>query len=476
VIAETYTSVGSSGRTGGTFRMLTAVRGVMSPSRRRFLRNGLLACAVGIAGCSTGAPSREEDGGTGGGGTSHDSETSDRTRTASRDGVRVNAERVAAGFVSPLGIEVVDGDVYVVDQPGRIYRVGDGGPSTFLDLRGRVVDVSGYDERGLLGLAFHPDYPDDPRLYVRYSAPSGSETDHTFVLSEFRADDDGVDSDSERRLLELPQPQMNHNAGTVVFGPDGYLYVATGDGGGGNDRGEGHVDDWYDRNAGGNGQDVTENLLGSILRLDVDGETDGKPYGVPDDNPLVGEEGLDEQWAWGFRNPWRMSFAGEDLFVADVGQNLYEEVNLVTRGGNYGWNVREATHCFSTDSPGDPPASCPSETPDGDPLVGPIIEYGHGGPEPSGIAVIGGYRYEGEELPELRGTYVFADWHADGNLFVASPRDEGVWPVSVVPMGGDVGGYLLGFGRDGDGELLVATSKRGAVAGETGTVHRLRAP
>jgi glucose/arabinose dehydrogenase len=258
----------------------------------------------------------------------------------------------------------------------------------------------------------------------------------------------------------------------VIFGPDGYLYVGTGDGGGAHDVGNGHVDDWYDRNAGGNGQDIVENLLGSVLRLDVDDE----PYGVPDDNPLVGREGRNEQWAWGFRNPWRMSFSDGDLFVADVGQNRFEEVSLVTRGGNYGWNVREGTHCFSTDSPGDPPASCPTETPDGDPLVDPIVEYSHGGSEPNGVAVIGGYRYEGDELPGFGGAYMFADWQSEGTLFAASPRDDGLWPIGVVDVVGDVGQFVLAFGRDDAGELLVATSERAGVGGETGTVHRLRAP
>jgi glucose/arabinose dehydrogenase len=452
------------------------------PSRRQFLRSALLASSAGLAGCSARAPSSdtERDGAAGaspGDGTATDgSSTDDKSGPTLPDDLSVGTQRVASGFVAPLGIEVVDGAVYVVDQPGRVYRVADGEQSTFLDLRGRVVDVSGYDERGLLGLAFHPDYPDDARLYVRYSAPADDDSDHTFVLAEFRADGDDVDPETERRLLELPQPQMNHNAGSVLFGPDGYLYVGTGDGGGANDQGRGHVDDWYGRNAGGNGQDVTENLLGSVLRIDVDGETDGKPYGVPDDNPLVGKEGLDEQWAWGFRNPWRMSFAGEDLFVADVGQNRFEEVNLVTRGGNYGWNVREGTHCFSTDSPGDPPDSCPAETPDGAPLVDPIIEYPHGGDGPTGIAVIGGYRYEGDELTDLGGAYVFADWQSKGRLFAAPARESGLWPISTVSIAGDAGEYVLAFGRDEEGELLVATSDRSGLGGETGAVYRLRAP
>jgi len=178
--------------------------------------------------------------------------------------------------------------------------------------------------------------------------------DHTAVLSEFTTEGDDhetADPDSETVLLEVPEPQFNHNAGTVLFGPDDYLYVPLGDGGDADDTGLGHVEDWYDDNEGGNAQNTTENFLGGILRLDVDSEGEnGESYGIPDDNPFVdSDEGLDEYYAWGLRNPWRASFDSEgQFFVADVGQNLFEEVNIVENGGNYGWNVKEATHCFST--------------------------------------------------------------------------------------------------------------------------------
>ena len=393
--------------------------------------------------------------------------------------LRLRGRSIATGFASPVAVETPgSGDSFVADQSGQIYSVGDQGrrDAPFLDVSDRTVDVSGVSERGLLGLAFHPDYAENGRFFVRYSAPPRGNTpdgySHTFVLSEFRADPDArtADASSERTLLEIPEPQSNHNAGSVAFGPDGYLYVGVGDGGGGGDRGRGHVDDWYDAVDGGNGQDVTENPLGSVLRIDVDGrETvrgEKRPYAVPDDNPLVGNEGLDEQYAWGFRNPWRISFGPDGrLFVADVGQSAYEEVNVVERGGNYGWNVREGTHCYDA-------SDCPSETPDGSPLRPPVIEYPHRNAEVSGISVIGGYLYDGDAVPALDGTYVFADWRANGELFVARERPEGLWPVTSVPME-NLDSNVLSFGLDADGELLVCTSGETGVSGDSGTVYRV---
>jgi len=336
-----------------------------------------------------------------------------------------------------------------------------------------MVDVGGYDERGLLGIAFHPDYPDTRLVYVRYSAPSREGTpggySHTFVLAEFAVGSNGLSArpDTERTVLEIPQPQGNHNAGAIAFGPDGYLHVGVGDGGAANDTGTGHVADWYDGNSGGNGQDVTENLLGSVLRIDVDGRGGEKPYGVPDDNPLVGEDGLDEHYAWGLRNPWGMSFAGEDLLVADVGQNRFEEINVVESGGNYGWNVREGRRCFGSEE-------CPGTDPDGRELRDPVVTYSHSGPDPSGVAVVGGHVYRGDSIPTLRGTYVFGDWRADGSLFVATPGGGGEWPVSVVDAEpASELANLLALGRDRSGEVYALTTQQSGVTGQTGAVHRL---
>jgi len=438
-------------------------------TRRGALASGLVALGA-LAGCSS-------DGG--GPGTSTPIPGQETTSPDAGDGeVSIAGSELASGFTSPVGVESPgDGRHYVVDQPGRIEVVADGEvrEQPFLDLTTRTVDVSGYSERGVLGLAFHPDYADNGRMFVRYSAPSREGTpdaySHTFVLAEFSADPARATAhlDSERTILEIPQPQGNHNAGAVVIGPDGYLYVATGDGGAANDQGRGHAADWYDAVDGGNGQDLRQNLLGSILRIDVDETEDGRPYAIPDDNPLVGEPGLAEQYAWGFRNPWRMSFGPKGrLFVADVGQNRYEEINVVEAGGNYGWNVREGRHCFQSDQ-------CPAETPEGDPLIDPIIEYPHQGDGITGLTVIGGYLYDGAAIDSLRGRYVFADWLAGGEVFVAEEGADGCDTRSV-PVQDEFGTNVLSFGQDDDGELLVCTTEEQGVTGETGAVYRLTSP
>ncbi|MFB6084169.1 MAG: sorbosone dehydrogenase family protein [Halorientalis sp.] len=400
----------------------------------------------------------------------------------------VGTESVATGFAAPLAMETVgDGRYLVADQTGQVYLVDGGGrrDRPVLDLTDRMVTLNpGYDERGLLGIAVGPNVADRRRLFVRYSAPLRSGMSdgysHTFVLSSFAVDGDlRADPSSEQILLEIPEPQTNHNAGAITFGPDGYLYVGVGDGGGANDVGRGHVSDWYDRNDGGNGQDVTGNLLGSILRIDVreGAGGEGRAYGIPETNPLVGREGLDEHYAWGFRNPWRFSFTDGRFFVADVGQNRFEEVSIVERGGNYGWNVREGTHCFDTENPGSSPAACPTETDDGRPLQGPIVEYPHTGAGVSGIAVIGGYYYTGGIGP-LSDRYVFGDYRARGTIFTAAESDDGgLWSLSRVALrtvrGEPPGQYLLAFGRDGDGELYVLTTGSSGPTGRSGAVHRL---
>ncbi|RDI70921.1 PQQ-dependent sugar dehydrogenase [Halopelagius longus] len=459
---------------------------MLSVDRRRFLGASAAALAGALSGC--GGESAQTDTGT------TDVDGTGTAGTPSLDDARVGLERVAEGFAAPVDLCAPAGvdRRFVVDQPGVVWSVtGEGrAEKPYLDLRDRVVEVSGYSERGLLGMAAHPDFAENGRLFVRYSAPNREGTpsnySHTFVLSELTVDPGADDpSPEERTLLEIPEPQPNHNAGSVVFGPDGYLYVGVGDGGGSEDRGTGHVEDWYDAVPGGNGQDVTANRLGSVLRIDVDegtssgsrtqsddvdSRTDGKPYGIPEDNPLVGREGFDEQYAWGFRNPWRVSFDGEDLYVADVGESAYEEVNRVTAGGNYGWNVREGAHCFGADS-------CPAETADGEALVDPVIEYSHSGDGPSGAAVIGGYVYRGDEVPALSGAYVFADWQADGRLFAATPdSSETPWPISEVSVVGSpsLGSNVLAFGRDGEEVYVLANE--GGVSGSSGTLSRLVAP
>ncbi|MGH3014120.1 MAG: PQQ-dependent sugar dehydrogenase [Gaiellaceae bacterium] len=416
----------------------------------------------------------------------------------------VGLRTVADGLTSPVTLTSPgdgSGRLFVVDQAGLIRLLMPDGtlrPEPFLDLRGRMVTLMpGFDERGLLGLAFHPQYAANGRFFVYYSAPlrAGGPAgfNHTSHISEFRvsADPNRADPASERILLQVDEPQFNHNGGTLLFGPDdGDLYISLGDGGGANDVGLGHVADWFADNGGGNGQDVTENLLGSILRIDVDA---GTPYGIPPDNPFAGSPGLDEVWAYGFRNPYRMSFDSggtHQLFVGDVGQNSWEEVSIVSAGGNYGWNVKEGTHCFDAENPNQEPATCPDvvgagHPRTGDPLIDPIIEYPQarlGGP---GVAVVGGHVYRGSALPQFRGRYLFGDWsrsfgQPNGSLFVAKPRKSGLWNMQELRVAtsptGRLNARLLGFGQDAAGELYVLTTNNTGPTGTTGRVLKLVRP
>jgi glucose/arabinose dehydrogenase len=437
------------------------------PTRRRLLRIAGPGILGGLAGCGTADQ-----------GTSTTAEPEPDTPETTSDGAaerpdRIGLDPVVQGLKAPVSMAFHPGADrrYVIEQPGLVlYHDADGlADEPTLDLRGAVTPGG---ERGLLGIALHPDFAENRRLYLRYSAPSRQGTpegySHTFVLAEFEAAADGRDvpKASERTVLEIPQPQGNHNAGDIAFGPDGYLYVAVGDGGAGGDLGDGHADDWYGANGGGNGQDVTENLLGSLLRIDVDRREADRGYGIPVDNPLVGQPGLDEHYAWGLRNPWRFAFDGEACYAADVGQNRFEEVNRIERGGNYGWNVKEGTHCFGSET-------CPDRTPDdvrgGEPLVDPVIEYPHRGEPVSGISVIGGNIYRGDGLPGLVGTYVFGDLQADGTLFTATPEDgAGLWSTRTLPIADsdtDRLTRLFSFARDADGGLyaLGVGSRGGAV-------------
>ncbi|WP_435077166.1 PQQ-dependent sugar dehydrogenase [Halococcus sp. AFM35] len=417
--------------------------------------------------------------------------TDTTTENAVPTGPTVGLERVVGGFQVPTDMALLPGDNrrLVVDLPGIVYlNEGDElREEPFLDLRDRLAELVG--ERGLLGLAPHPNFAQNRRFYVRYSAPladdAPEEFSHTEVLAEFEANADRTSArpDSERVLLEVHEPRKVHNGGAVAFGPDGYLYTSYGDGGGPRDTGPGHASDWYEENRGGNGQDVTDNLLGSILRLDVDSREGNKPYRIPDDNPLVGKAGLDEHYAWGFRNPWRMGFSNGTLYAADVGQNRYEEIDRVVKGGNYGWNVREGTHCYGTESLSDMPETCPTATPPdvrgGEPLRKPVIEYPHArNGETIGISVIGGYLYDGS-IDALDGKFVFGDYSKEGeprgSLFAATPSQQGLWEFEELQVegaeGGAVEGYLIAIARDEEGELFALTS-----AGDLGgSVNRITA-
>ncbi|HWL92340.1 MAG TPA: PQQ-dependent sugar dehydrogenase [Phycisphaerae bacterium] len=408
------------------------------------------------------------------------------------DDSRIALELVADGLTAPLGMAIPPGDssrIFVVDQIGKVRIIDAEGnllDTPFLDLTDRLVelgiDLGGgvvFDERGLLSLAFHPDYSDNGRFFVFYSAPKEAGDPDEFNcrsrLSEFNVSDSDpnlADPDSEQVLLEILKPQFNHNGGQLAFGPDGMLYVSTGDGGGANDADEGHTPDM------GNGQDKTK-LLGKLLRLDVD--TPGS-YSVPADNPFVGDGGVAEEiWAFGFRNPWRFAFdiGGEHrLFLADVGQDLFEEINIATKGGNYGWRIREGAHCFDPTNPATSPDDCAATGAGGEALIDPIIEQ----PRDLGIAIIGGFVYRGNEMSALMENYVFAQWstdfgEADGALFAATEDAEGNWTTRELSIAGESDGrihrFILGLGQDADGELYVLSTENIGPFGETGSVHKI---
>jgi glucose/arabinose dehydrogenase len=430
-------------------------------------------------------------------------------------GARIGLEKIADGFSSPLMIAVPpdkSGRMFLVDQTGvvRIITPGKNVSGTpFLDVRDRMVSTSPfYDERGLLSLAFHPDYKNNGRIFVFYSAPPGPATPAgwscTNRLSEFRVmagNPDRVDMTSEKVLLTIDKPYQNHNGGPLLFGPDdGYLYLGLGDGGRADDTGTGHTP------GTGNAQDM-QKLLGKIIRIDVDTPPEcGKHYTIPPDNPFISTAGYaPEIFASGFRNPAYASFdaaGNHSLFSAVAGQALFESVFIVDKGGNYGCNIREGTHCFNPSDDTHPAAEpCPVTGSHGEPLIGPIIETGHD----VGNVIVGGYVYRGSALPGLAGKYFFGEWstgflRGDGSLYLATPpggdgpgrsspaagalapRDNRMWTIQEVTVSGTVNGrvnaFVTGFGEDADHELYVLTSEKSGPdpAATTGAIWKLVPP
>jgi glucose/arabinose dehydrogenase len=390
-------------------------------------------------------------------------------------------EFIQDGFTSPVAlIDPQDRShrLFVVDQTGLIWTLSEGDriEQPFLDLREQVVELNAfYDERGLLGLAFHPNFARNGRFYVSYSGYlqsglSSTEWDHTTYISEFtisRENPNLADPNSERVLLAIDKPGYNYEAGHIAFGPDGYLYIATGD----------SVRDPA-AEAGKYAQD-TSSLLGKILRIDVDGTADtGQNYLIPADNPFVSGEGLPEIFAYGFRNPYRFSFDVSDsgatrLFVADVGQAQMEEVSLVEAGGNYGWPIREGTTCFNAEDWDQPLGNCMIDR-----LSDPVIAYAHRGDL---SAIIGGEVYRGKAISELAGGYIFGDWgKGNGHLFVADPPalGRGSWRITEihvhVPENQSGMGQLLGIGHDENGEIYLLTKAPGVgAAGNSGMIYKI---
>ncbi len=334
--------------------------------------------------------------------------------------------------------------LFVPTQLGKVYLLGNDKnveePAEFLDITSRVVYEDKENEKGLLGLAFHPKYRENGQFFIYYT-PQGLKP-NTIAVSRFRVSKDDpnkADPNSEERLLEVEHPYWNHKGGTIAFGPDGYLYIAIGDGG--------LRDDPH-----GNGQNLGT-LLGKILRIDVDHAEAGKKYAIPKDNPFVGQaDKRGEIWAYGLRNPWRIAFdrATGTLWCADVGQDIWEEIDLITKGGNYGWRLREGVHRFG-DKGAEPRAD----------LVEPIWEYHHD----VGKSITGGFVYRGKQLPELDGCYLYADY-VTGKVWALKYDEAARKVVANLTIRGNVS-PIMSFGEDDQGEAYYTT--------DGGLIYTLRA-
>ncbi|MCW5875224.1 MAG: PQQ-dependent sugar dehydrogenase [Anaerolineales bacterium] len=337
---------------------------------------------------------------------------------------------VSDGYAQPLLVTHAgdgSGRLFVVEQHGMIHVVENGQrlATPFLDIRYAVGSEG--NEQGLLGLAFHPDFESNGYFYVNYTGLDGNT-----VISRFQVSSDRnvVDALSEEHMLYIAQPYSNHNGGHLEFGPDGYLYIASGDGGSGGDPQN-------------NGQSLNT-LLGKLLRIDVDAED---PYAVPADNPFVSGGGLDEIWAYGLRNPWRFSFdtATGDLYIADVGQGEWEEIHRLPagsgNGSNLGWRYFEGTHPYE----GTPPQGLE--------LDFPVVEYDHG----SRCSITGGYVYRGTQVPAWNGVYFYGDF-CSGEVMGMYQGADGVWNAQVL---WDTAALITSFGLDEAGELYLVDRNGG---------------
>jgi glucose/arabinose dehydrogenase len=338
----------------------------------------------------------------------------------------------ASGLTKPVFVTSAhdgSGRLFIVEQTGRI-KIYDGHvrSTPFLNLAGKVT---GGNEQGLLGLAFHPNFKANRKLYVNFTNLNG-----TTVIREYRvsaSNPNVVDPSTKRLILKIYQPYENHNGGMLAFGPDGFLYIGMGDGGGAGDP-------------AGRGQS-TGTLLGKLLRIDVNGTSGSRHYRIPASNPFVGIAGLDEIWQLGLRNPWRWSFdrSTHDLWIGDVGQGAWEEIDRATRTGsgagrgvNWGWDVLEGRHCY-------PPSVSTCNT-SGKTM--PLVEYDHGGGR---CAVTGGYVYRGSAIPALVGGYVFGDY-CSGEIWVVAANAAAPATKTLLL---DTNLLISSFGENASGELLV---------------------
>lgn len=412
--------------------------------------------------------------------------------------VRLRLKQIASGLTAPNWAVSTPGDpehLYISDQDGKLWRLNltTHNKEVFLDFSNLLVPLGAFgsdsfDERGFLGFAFHPDYAENGLLYTYTSEPEGENSDfstippganpnHRSVIREWRLNPASLSQalpvvEETRVLLRVDQPQFNHNAGALNFGPDGMLYIALGDGGGADDRdGQdfigspiiGHGPD-------GNGQNPA-NPLGSLLRINPSGNNSNNgQYGIPPDNPFVSSgTALAETYAYGFRNPFRFSFDPPTglLVLADVGQNDIEEVNLVQAGGNYGWGLKEGSFRFEPN--GNEPGFVTDGVVPGN-FSDPVIQYDHD----EGTAIIGGFIYRGKAIAALAGHYVLGDvaktGNGDGRLFHSDGSQIQELDLTTQAQPGF---WVLGFGQDADGELYVLGNTTGTPFGTTGTVYKL---
>ncbi len=411
--------------------------------------------------------------------------------------VSIRLLTIADNLTSPVDLTHANdgsGRIYLVLQTGEVLVIENGTilGTPFLDLSATIPALnSGFDERGLLGIAFHPNFSANNRFFVRYSLPrvgdpgeaciATSRGCHEEILAEFTAlSATQADAGSERILFRVDEPEFNHNAGSLAFGPDGNLYWGFGDGGGANDGLDLAA---LPHGPTGNGQNI-DTSLGSILRIDIDSTPDvGLEYKVPVDNPFVGVAGVDEIFAYGFRNPFKIAFdsgpGGDDsLIVADVGQGRIEEIDIVTLGNNYGWVTREGNQCFDPFDSATPPAACANTGPFGEPLVAPFAEYDHNNGD--GISIIGGFVHRGSEFPGLNGRYVFGDFSTGfgtpaGKLYHLDYENDSstIFEFLNGPNNDPIGVFVKGFGEDGNGEVYLLASTALGPFGTAGSVMKI---
>lgn len=411
--------------------------------------------------------------------------------------IHIDLKPVASGFTAPVSAIAAPGDsndLFVADEAGKIDVIHNGvlQPTPLLDISSieQAVPLKpGYDERGLLGLAFSPGFNSPTSsgyhtLYTYQSEKTGtaaadfapaagtvtSGIDHQNVITQWKVSASNplvVDPSTRRDILREDHPALNHNGGTIAFGPDGDLYWALGDGGTANDSGNGHIA------STGNAQSLSV-ILGKVLRIDVNGNNsaNGK-YGIPSDNPFVNTAGaVKEIYAYGLRNPYKFSFdpASGKMILADVGQNNVEEVNQIVKGGNYGWAIKEGTFLFNRS---DPNGSVNPNNSPGSPagLIDPLLEYDH---VTGGSAIIGGFVYHGSLFPQLDGKYIFGDLSnssfagpANGRLFYA---DLSGGPINEFNLNQPLGMWLKGLGEDANGEIYVLATTALGPSGTTGEV------